>query len=114
MNAILAAGLLVVMLAGAAAAQGASPSAVDGVDPALGRGLAQRWCAECHVITPAPPARPPLHGAPSFTAVANDPTTSELGLRVFLQTPHARMPNIRLDRDQIGQLSAYILSLRSR
>ncbi len=37
-----------------------------------------------------------------------------MSLRVFLQSPHARMPDLHLSRDEIADVSAYILSLRSR
>ena len=40
-------------------------------------------------------------------------STTRLSLRVFLQTPHDRMPNLQLNRDEIDNVSAYILSLRT-
>jgi hypothetical protein len=33
-------------------------------------------------------------------------------LRVFLQTPHDRMPDLHLSREEIDDLIAYILSMR--
>jgi hypothetical protein len=41
-------------------------------------------------------------------------STTPLGLRVFLQTPHGRMPDLHLTRDEVDNLIAYILSLRRR
>jgi len=35
-----------------------------------------------------------------------------MGLEVFLQTPHGRMPDLHLSRDEIDDVSAYILSLK--
>jgi hypothetical protein len=51
---------------------------------------------------------------PAFPAVARMPSTTALSLRVFLQTPHARMPNLHLSRDETDDVIAYILSLRDR
>jgi mono/diheme cytochrome c family protein len=35
-----------------------------------------------------------------------------MSLRVFLQTPHANMPNFQLSRAETDAIVAYILSLR--
>jgi len=42
------------------------------------------------------------------------PETTALSLSVFLQTPHHRMPDYALSRNEIADLVAYILSLRGR
>lgn len=102
--------LLSTIGAGAAGAQGAG----DHIDPALGRILAERWCTECHVVTPLRTNSTAVSAAPDFTAIANDSTSTELGLTVFLKTPHATMPDIRLSRDQIAQIASYIPSLKGR
>jgi mono/diheme cytochrome c family protein len=76
-----------------------------------GRQLAQQWCSACHAVTPAQP--PPQGDAtPSFAAVAARASTTEMSLRVFLQTPHAGMPNFQLSREQTDAVVAHILSLR--
>lgn len=100
--------LLATAASAGAAAQG------DGIDPAAGRRLAERWCADCHVVAPLPHRLPPDGGPPDFVAIANDPTTTGLGLSAFLRTPHARMPDIRLSGSQIAELTSYILSLKGR
>ena len=41
-------------------------------------------------------------------------STTPMSLRAFLQTPHSRMPDLRLSRDEIDNLTAYILSLRRK
>jgi mono/diheme cytochrome c family protein len=41
-------------------------------------------------------------------------STTVLSLRAFLQTPHARMPDLHLTRDEIDNIAAYILSLRGQ
>ena len=49
---------------------------------------------------------------PSFRAIAAMPSTTALSLRVFLQTPHGRMPDFALSRNETDDVIAYILSLR--
>ena len=81
-------------------------------DPAAGQRLAERWCSgACHVIGPAS-ARGTSTGVPTFAAIARMPSTTRMSLSVFLQTPHAGMPDLHLSRDEINDLAAYILSLR--
>lgn len=82
-----------------------------GQDAVAGRALAQRWCDSCHVVGPQQ-QRGTSTGAPTFTAIANMKSTTAMGLRVFLQTPHGRMPDLHLTREEIGDVSAYILSLK--
>lgn len=78
-----------------------------------GQALAERWCAECHLVVAEQPYA--WSGdAPTFFEVADDPSVTEAGLRAFLATPHATMPNIVLDRQQTDDIIAYILSLRSQ
>jgi hypothetical protein len=51
-------------------------------------------------------------GAPSFSAIAHMNDVTPMGLRVFLQTPHSRMPDLHLTRAEADDLIAYIVSLR--
>ena len=98
--------LLLTLLAfpGLAAAQG-QPMAGEG------QRIARQWCANCHMVSRDMP--PPANDvAPSFPALAAMSTTTETGLRVFLQTPHANMPNYQLSRGETDAVVAYLLSLR--
>jgi mono/diheme cytochrome c family protein len=81
----------------------------DEGDPASGRALARRWCDSCHIVD-AQQERGTSTGAPAFAAIANMKSTTAMGLRVFLQTPHGRMPDLHLTRDEIDDVVAYILS----
>lgn len=83
----------------------------EGGDPAAGKRLAETWCSSCHVVGPAS-QRGTSTSAPTFAAVARMKSTTPMSLRVFLQTPHAVMPDLHLSRDEIAGLAAYILSLR--
>jgi mono/diheme cytochrome c family protein len=82
-------------------------------DAAAGGKLAENWCSSCHVVGPTQ-ARGTSTGAPSFAAVADMSSTTAMSLRVFLATPHWRMPDLHLTRDQIDDVAAYILSLRGK
>ena len=77
-----------------------------------GHKLAEAWCTACHAID-GRGARAQGAG-PDFVAVANMPSTTELSLKVFLQSSHANMPNIMMTSEQRGDLVNYILSLKGK
>ena len=90
----------------------APPVAAQGVgDASAGRTLAETWCATCHVIGTADKTGT-SNGAPPFVAIAAMALTTAPFLRAFLQTPHGRMPDLHLSRNEIDDVAAYILSLR--
>lgn len=79
-----------------------------------GRELALKWCAECHLVDKTQ-TQAASDAIPSFYAVADHPSTTEIGLKAFLMSPHKKqMPNIMLTREQIDDVVAYILSLRGK
>jgi cytochrome c len=80
-------------------------------DPGAGRQLAEAWCGTCHEVVPGS-LHPETPKGPPFLVIADDPAVTEAGLRAFLQTPHADMPDIRLTHEQATDIIAYILSLR--
>ncbi len=80
-------------------------------DAAAGGALAEKWCTACHVVGPTQ-NQGTSTGAPPFAAVADMKSTTAMALRAFLQTPHWRMPDLHLTRDEIDDIAAYILSLR--
>ncbi len=82
-------------------------------DTVSGHQLAERWCSSCHVIGPTQESGS-SNGAPTFAAIARMKSTTSLALHAFLQTPHGRMPDLHLTRDEIDDVSAYILSLRGK
>jgi mono/diheme cytochrome c family protein len=100
--------LLLVLMSPAVAAGQTLPG-----DPAVGADLASRWCANCHDVAPGRTRNRPAV-APSFQSIADRPTSTSVGLRVFLWTPHADMPDIMLSPQQVDSLVSYILSLKGR
>jgi mono/diheme cytochrome c family protein len=89
---------------------------------ATGKTLAMRVCWTCHVVASDQPFAPMLNQpAPSFADIANRSNTSASALRRFLTKTHwdeatipMSMPGMMLTDDQVGAVSAYILSLRKR
>lgn len=79
-------------------------------DAAVGHALAEEWCGSCHMT--GPDSRSGTDLAAPFSEVARNPQTNEQWLRSFLTTPHDRMPNLSLSREETDNLIAYILSLR--
>jgi mono/diheme cytochrome c family protein len=75
-----------------------------------GHRLAAAWCGQCHAIeaTSSDVAKP----APAFVRIANQPSTTALSLKVFLQTNHPSMPNLIIAPDDANDLVNYILSLK--
>lgn len=85
-----------------------SPSQADAGDATAGRELAEKWCANCHLIGPA------NHGsdtAPPFTAIAADPLNTRDDLQTWLATPHTEMPAMPLSRRDIDDIIDYIGTL---
>ncbi len=82
-------------------------------DAEAGRRLAATWCASCHVIGQGAAPLTGTDAAPSFAAVAAQPSSTALSLRVFLTATHSRMPRLQLSRDEQDDLIGYILSLRA-
>ncbi len=103
-------GVAVGLASGAACAQG---SAKVG-DAKTGRAFALQTCALCHVVAPHQLAPTRLAVGPSFQSIADLPSTTSHSLQVFLVTPHPTMPNLVLSADEVGNVVAYILSLKKK
>ncbi len=80
-------------------------------DAAAGQQLVQAQCSTCHTRYGRPRSR---QQGPSLAAIASIPSTTSMSLHAFLMTPHAKMPNYRLNSQEIDDIIAYILSLRQR
>lgn len=79
-------------------------------DPVAGQRLAEDVCAECHAIAPD---RDDPGIAPTFMEAVDHPAVTEMALRVFLQTPHATMPDIRLNAEETDDIISYLLELQA-
>jgi mono/diheme cytochrome c family protein len=89
-----------------------SGNAQEAGNSARGLALAQQICSECHAVTKAD-ARSANPASPRFETVANVPGMTRTALSAILQTSHRTMPNIILDADQMNDIIAYLLSLKT-
>lgn len=91
----------------AAALLAASASEGSAADSVSGQRIAERWCAECHVV--APGQRRATDAVPTFAQISGSGRFNEATLTAFLANPHhSRMPNLSLTRSEIADLVAYI------
>lgn len=86
------------------------PSVAVAADAQKGKDLAQRWCAECHLV--ASDQRRANADVASFASLARRPDFSAAQLAFFLLDPHPKMPDLSLTRAEAGDLAAYIGSLK--
>jgi mono/diheme cytochrome c family protein len=90
----------------------AAASAQDIGNAKLGQEYAGRVCVECHEVEPKGEISP-NPDAPSFQSVADTPGMSARALAVWLQTSHPSMPNLIIKPDDMDNVIAYIMSLRT-
>jgi mono/diheme cytochrome c family protein len=95
----------VLLLPAAAAAQ-------DLGNAGLGKEYAERVCVECHDVE-AGGEISPNPDAPSFQSVADTQGMSPRALTVWMQTSHPTMPDLILKPDDMDNVIAYIMSLRT-
>jgi mono/diheme cytochrome c family protein len=77
-----------------------------------GRTYAQAHCASCHSIVPGGEASP-LGAASPFQVIADTAGMNRTALFVFFRTPHPNMPNLVVDGDDLDDIIAYILSMKT-
>ena len=79
-------------------------------DPASGRLIAERWCSACHLVSPQQTSA--SADVLTFMAIAEKTGSGPTSLEAFLADPHPLMADPGLTRREIGDLVAYIASLR--
>ena len=86
-------------------------AAQESGDLAAGLEFARSVCAECHAVEENVRTSPnPL--APAFEEIASVPGMTTAALIVVLSNPHREMPDLIIDRDELRDVAAYILSLK--
>lgn len=80
-------------------------------DPVKGRVLAERACVACHVVSERA-VSPVAADVPTFAAIANKPGQTMEAIAGRIVIPHPPMPAIALSREEIGNVVAYIMTLR--
>ena len=81
-------------------------------DADKGGALTQSLCANCH-IGARPGDQIGRSGVPTFSAIANRPDQTFDGVVRWLQSVPSVMPNHRLTQDEILDLAAFVMSLRT-
>ena len=82
-------------------------------DPANGERLSKRWCASCHLVAAGQTTA--SADAPTFEALANAPGKTPQAIADFLaltESTHSKMPDMSLSRVEIGDIAAYIATLK--
>jgi mono/diheme cytochrome c family protein len=77
-----------------------------------GLALARAQCSECHRVEGSGPS--PSPGAPGFVHIANTPGMTSAALVATLRTSHRTMPNIIIKDNDVGDLVAYMQSLKRK
>lgn len=95
-----------------AAALGPAAFAQDLGSPARGLVYVRDRCAECHAVEAAT-KQSPVRAAPSFVTIANVPGMTPMALTAWLHSSHKSMPNLIVHGDDLGDVIAYIRSLKS-
>ena len=72
-----------------------------------GHAVADRWCAQCHVVSSGQTTA--IAGVPSFADIAKRRTNAEIA--GFLADPHPTMKGIGLSTAEITDVGIYIRSL---
>lgn len=86
-------------------------AAEDAGDPQAGFEYAKQVCSVCHGISEE---KSPLPKATRFREVADRPGMTGTALAVWMQTSHPTMPNIIVEKNDMLNVIAYILSLKGR
>jgi mono/diheme cytochrome c family protein len=102
---------LLLSLAIAVSAVASAFAAEEVGDPQAGFEYAKNVCSACHGISAE---RSPMKKATRFREVADRPGVTGTALRVWMETSHPTMPNIIIEKQDMLNVIAYILSLKGR
>lgn len=80
-------------------------------DPAKGRALAERLCAQCH-MAPGQGEKKAANEIPGFAAVARRRNQTPEGIIAWLRSIPPMMPNHHLSQEEMFDLAAFIMTLR--
>ena len=97
-------GALMILTLGSTSARAEDPLV------AAGHQVADRWCVNCHVVSPGQTRGGDQ--APPFRSIAERPGTTAASVRAFLELPNHRMPYQNLSNVELDAVTAYILALK--
>jgi cytochrome c len=83
-------------------------------DAKTGHQIASKLCTGCHIVGEKAANATMPADVPTFDEIANKPgqTAEKIAGRIVI--PHPPMPQIQLTREEIGDVAAYIMSLRKK
>jgi mono/diheme cytochrome c family protein len=82
-------------------------------NPEHGKELAERLCTNCHLVGAAQQQHANVD-VPSFHEIANQSGQTAGAIMAHIVLPKHPMPQIPLEKNEMADLAAYILSLRDR
>lgn len=90
-----------------------SATSAETQDVQRGQMLAERWCANCHVVNRSATIAQ-ADGLPTFPAIAARKDVSAATLKGAMTATHSLMPDFQLGGRDQEDLVAYIFGLRSQ
>lgn len=81
-------------------------------DAKTGHEIAGKLCVSCHIVGPEASSASVPADVPSFVTIANKPGQTVQAIAGAIVIPHPPMPQIELTREEIGDVAAYILTLK--
>ncbi len=81
-------------------------------DAKTGHQIASKLCTGCHIVDREAASATVSADVPSFEAIANKPGQTAETIAGRIVIPHPPMPKIQLTREEIGDVAAYIMTLR--
>lgn len=81
-------------------------------DAKTGKKVAEKLCVGCHIVGAQAAGATVPADVPSFARIANKPGQTAQAIAGAIVVPHPPMPQIQLTREEIGDVAAYILTLK--
>jgi cytochrome c len=81
-------------------------------DAKTGHEIASKLCSGCHIVDSTSAGAAMSADVPTFEEIANQPGQTAQTIAGRIVIPHPPMPTINLTRVEIGDVAAYILSMR--
>jgi mono/diheme cytochrome c family protein len=82
-------------------------------DAKTGKQIAEKLCVGCHIVGAQAAGAAVPADVPSFARIANIPGQTSQSIAGAIVIPHPPMPQIQLTREEIGDVAAYILTLKT-
>ena len=83
-------------------------------DAKTGNKIAEKLCVGCHIVGAQAAGATVPADVPSFARIANKPGQTAASIAGAIVVPHPPMPQINLTREEIGDVAAYILTLKGQ